>query len=126
MALRTACPQRAQFSKSRTMTATCARLAASATRVKSFRKASVLGGWTARGAGTGTVIELGDGCEEDEKLEAELPRVLWAGEEMGASIVRFVCACGEDLVVGDGGVGGVKSAWADRKYGQVVAVMRCV
>lgn len=82
------------------MTATCARLAASATRVKSFRKASVLGGLAARGAGTGTAIELGDCCEDDEKLEAELPRVLWAGEEMGASIVRFVCvcACGEDLL----------------------------
>lgn len=46
-------------------------------------------GFTARGAGTG-IVELGDCCEDEAKLEAELPRVLWAGDETRAFIVMSV------------------------------------
>ena len=47
------------LSNSRIMTAICARLAASATRVKSFKKASVEGALTSTGAG-GTILLDGD------------------------------------------------------------------
>lgn len=58
-------------SKSRTMTATCARLAASAMRVKSFRKGSVEGALTWMGAGTMAAAELlGDGLV-DEAVDEE-------------------------------------------------------
>jgi hypothetical protein len=46
-------------------TAICARFAASATRVKSFRKASVEGALTGFGAG-GTILVLGDCCVEEK------------------------------------------------------------
>jgi hypothetical protein len=77
------------------MTATCARLAASAMSVKSLRKASVEGALAARGAGRAAAAELGDCCDDEaeEKLETEFPLVLWAGEEMGASIMACVCVC---------------------------------
>lgn len=45
-------------------TAICARLAASATRVKSFRKASVDGALAGFGAG-GTILLVGDCCVDD-------------------------------------------------------------
>lgn len=58
-------------SKSRTMTAACARLAASATRVKSLRKGSVEGALTWTGAGAMTAAEvLGDCLVEDDEEEA--------------------------------------------------------
>lgn len=52
--------EREQPSKSRIIMAICARFAASATRVKSFRKASVEG---VGGGGGGAM--LGDGCVDD-------------------------------------------------------------
>lgn len=53
------------------MTATCARLAASAMRVKSFRKGSVEGALTWMGAGTMAAAELlGDGLV-DEAVDEE-------------------------------------------------------
>lgn len=68
------------------MTATWARLAASATRVKSFRKASVVGGLIAAGAATGIEMEaVGDCCDVVEKLLEELVLAL-----EGAFILR-VC-----------------------------------
>ncbi|KAL7790029.1 hypothetical protein V8C37DRAFT_385193 [Trichoderma ceciliae] len=65
-----------QSSKSRTMTATCARLAASATRVKSLRKGSVEGVLTWTGAGAMMAAKLlGDGlvdeAEDDEAFVEE-------------------------------------------------------
>lgn len=60
------------LSKSRTMTATWARLAASATSVKSLRKASVEGAPIGAGAGTGIVLDVvGDCCVADEWEEAD-------------------------------------------------------
>lgn len=50
---------RPTLSKSRIMTAICARLAASATRVKSLRKASVEGDDMAAGGG-GAILLAGD------------------------------------------------------------------
>jgi hypothetical protein len=72
-----------QDSKSRTMTAIWARFAASATRVKSLRKASadeVTGaGPRAIGADIGGL--MGEVCEVEEAEDLE-------GEEMGASMLK--------------------------------------
>lgn len=67
------------------MTATCARFAASATRVKSFSRASVEGA----GAGTGIFETVGDCWMEEEAAELGLD-----GDEMGASIVTTGLLCG--------------------------------
>lgn len=63
--------------KSRTMTAACARLAASATRVKSLRKGSVEGAFVWTGAGAMMAAEVLGDClvdedDEEEALEAAL------------------------------------------------------
>lgn len=61
---------RPQLSKSRVRTATWARLAASATRVKSLRKASVEGFFISEGGGAGTeAIWLGDVRSDDGAAE---------------------------------------------------------
>lgn len=52
------------LSKSRMSTAICARFAASATRVKSFKKTSVEAALVGAGTG-GTILLLGDCCVED-------------------------------------------------------------
>jgi hypothetical protein len=62
---------RPQSSKSRIMMAICARLAASAMRVKSWRKMSVEGPLLWVGAGWGTIWTEGD-CWAEELLEDEL------------------------------------------------------
>lgn len=73
------------------MTATCARLAASARRVKSFRKGSVEGTLVWMGAGAMAAAELlGDGLV-DEAADEEA-----AVEEEGSMIVE----CGEENVIG--------------------------
>lgn len=65
---------RPQFSKSRTMTATWARLAASATRVKSLRKTSVEGFLRSWGGGAGAeAIWLGDVRSEEAAAVEEAP-----------------------------------------------------
>lgn len=80
------------------MTATWARLAASATRVKSLRKASVEAGvccWTWTGGGGATKWLVGDCCVEDVVVvvvvvgETVLILALM-GDEMGASILFVV------------------------------------
>lgn len=75
-----------QPSKSRTMTATCARFAASATREKSLRRASVEGAliWTG-GGGPATATSVGDCCVDETTDEVFLECM---GDETGASIVR--------------------------------------
>lgn len=72
-----------QPSKSRTMTATCARLAASATRENSLRRVSVEGALTWTGCG-GTTF-AGDCCVDDTADDVFLECM---GDETGASIVR--------------------------------------
>jgi hypothetical protein len=57
-------------------TAICARFAASATRVKSFRKASVEGALTGFGAG-GTILVLGDCCVEEKRDVCVLVEEPW-------------------------------------------------
>lgn len=59
------------------MTAICARFAASATRVKSRRKASVDGAWPAKGAGGGAMVAAGDCCVDEEEVEED-----WLGAFM--------------------------------------------
>lgn len=69
--------QMLKSAKSRTMTAACARLAASATRVKSLRKGSVEGAFVWTGAGAMMAAEVLGDClvdedDEEEALEAAL------------------------------------------------------
>lgn len=70
------------------MTATCARLAASATSVKSLSRASVDG----VGAGTGRFEAVGDCWKEEEAAELGLE-----GDEMGASILTVGCGCDVEI-----------------------------
>lgn len=71
--------------KSRTIIATCARFAASATRLKSFSKASVEGGLTSRGAGGGgNVLKAFVDCVCGQLLAGWA--CWWVGEDRGASI----------------------------------------
>lgn len=63
------------LSKSRISTAICARFAASATRVKSFRNTSVDAVLTGFGAG-GTILLVGDCCVEDMLLEVDRVSIL--------------------------------------------------
>ena len=84
------------------MTATCARLAASATRVKSLRKASVdgdVGSW-AGGCGTaGCAMALaGDDCCVEDRWPDETAR-----EPMGEVIGAFMLCDG--VLLHDGGEG---------------------
>lgn len=58
------------LSKSRISTAICARFAASATRVKSFKNTSVDGVLTGFGAG-GTILLVGDCCVEGMVLDVD-------------------------------------------------------
>jgi hypothetical protein len=73
---------------SRIRHAICARLAASATRLKSRRNTSVLGCFVGWGHG-GTKACDGDDCVEDDEAidELLLLRCAAMGDEMGASIV---------------------------------------
>src|SRR4051812_3169203 len=73
------------LSMSRNKTAICARLAASATRVKSFRKISVEGLVGGRGRG-GAINDVGDGCDEDTA-----DACCDIGDVIGASIFRSEC-----------------------------------
>ncbi len=77
----------AMVSKSRIMTASWARLAASAPSVKSFRKASVEGGLMLTGGGGRILLDdKGDDCDDGTAEEAA-----WdTGDEMGPSMV-FLC-----------------------------------
>jgi hypothetical protein len=62
--------------------------------VKSFKKASVDGGWICAGAGAGTVmLVVGDCCVEDEAEEAAL--FVLMGDEMGASMAVTSMMWGE-------------------------------
>ena len=70
---------RAQLSKSRVMTATCARLTASATSVKSLRNGSADDALSC--AGGGATIFVGDCCV-DVAVEC--------GEDIGASIATAI------------------------------------
>lgn len=70
------------------MTATWARLAASATRVKSLRKASVEGGLLSCGGGAGTEANWLGEVRRDE-AEATEQAAACDGEEMGA----FIAGC---------------------------------
>lgn len=83
------CAQRPQASKSRTMTATCALLAASATSVKSLRKRSVdaCSVWACGGAAkamdrllTGVAVDFGAETAADEPASVD-------GDEIGAFIL---------------------------------------
>lgn len=77
--------------KSRTMTAACARLAASATRVKSLRKGSVEGAFVWTGAGTMMAAdELGD-CLVDEDDEEALEAALKAEAASMMMVVMVFC-----------------------------------
>lgn len=76
------------------MTAACARLAASATRVKSLRKGSVEGTFAWTGAGAMTAAEVLGDClvvdeyvEEEENEEEEEE----AADEEEASMFEKVC-----------------------------------
>lgn len=69
-----------QLSKSRTMTATCARLAASATSVKTLRKASVDEPLVGGGGGAGALVA-------DEAARESMD------DGMGASMARGVGKC---------------------------------
>lgn len=76
--------ERPQPSKSRTMTATCARLAASATRFASLRKESVDEDLACRGSGVGdgwAAWKTSGDCRVDERVDEE---ALVRGDEMGA------------------------------------------
>lgn len=65
------CAYKPMLSKSRIMTAICARFAASATRVKSRRKASVEADWPAMGSGCGAGLCAGDWCVDEAADEAD-------------------------------------------------------
>ncbi len=73
------------------MTATWARLAASAMRVKSFRKASVEGFLKSWGGGAGTEASwLGEVRREEAAVVDEAPAC--DGDDMGAFIlVSYIC-----------------------------------
>ena len=76
------------------MTATWARLAASATRVKSLRKTSVEGFLRSWGGGAGAeAIWLGEVRSEEAAAVEEAPPC--DGDEMGASI-SVVCLCKDE------------------------------
>lgn len=73
------------------MTAACARLAASATRVKSLRKGSVEGAFVWTGAGTMMAAEeLGD-CLVDEDDEEALEAALKAEAASMMMVVMVFC-----------------------------------
>lgn len=77
--------------KSRTMTAACARLAASATRVKSLRKGSVEGAFVWTGAGTMMAAEeLGDCLVDEDDEEEALEAALKAEEAFMMMVMVFV------------------------------------
>lgn len=62
-------------------------MAASATKVKSLRNGSVEADLGCAGAGADVFVELGDGCEDDEKAPIELPPMMLPFDVIEAFIV---------------------------------------
>ena len=84
------------------MTATCARLAASATSVKSFRKGSVDGAWLCGGAaGAGATALAGDWCCIDELAVVAVDEDELALEFMDEAMGTFIMS-GPMKGIGDG------------------------
>lgn len=71
------------------MTAACARLAASATRVKSLRKGSVEGAFVWTGAGAMMAAEEEGDCLVDEEEDEEAEAALKAEEESMMVVMVF-------------------------------------